>query len=188
MANRVNYQIPLRQAWAIREKQDIHARMHERLTITVCALHLYLIKNGKQNQMRSPVLNKTHRLTTTHTLLTSSPCGLVKKQFAACSKAGLRVAAASQVTNWQSCFPLPLIVGVGVFSSAVESPCQRPRSVLEREWEGNDGNTIRVFYFCFPPLARFLFSSVLSVVFSPSVFVSFFPSALSQPEGHQPHY
>lgn len=125
--------------------------------------------------MRSPVLNKTHRLTTTHTLLTSSPCGLVKKQFAACSKAGLRVAAASQVTNWQSCFPLPLIVGVGVFSSAVESPCQRPRSALEREWEGNDGNTIRVFYFCFPPLARFLFSSALSVVFSPSVFVSFSP-------------
>lgn len=188
MANRVNYQIPLRQARAIKEKQDIHTRMHERLTITVCALHLYLIKNGKQNQMRSPVLNKTHRLTTTHTLLTSSPCGLVKKQFAACSKAGLQVAAASQVTNWQSCFPLPLIVGVGVFSSAVESPCQRPRSALEREWEGNDGNTIRVFYFCFPPLARFLFSSVLSVVFSPSVFVSFFPSALSQPEGHQPHY
>lgn len=80
-----------------------------------------------------------------HTLLTSSPCGLVKRQFAACSKAGLGVAAASQVTNWQGCFPLPLIVGVGVFTAAAESPRRRPGPALEREQEGNDGNTIHVF-------------------------------------------
>lgn len=76
----------------------------------------------------------THALTTTHigyathihtrtqrdkhTLLTSSPCGLVKRQFAACSKAKLRLAAASQVTNWQGCSPLLPIVKVGVFTAA----------------------------------------------------------------------
>ncbi len=50
-----------------------------------------------------------------HTLLTSSPCGLVKRQFAACSKAGLRVAVASQVTNWQDCFSFDTDCGRGCF-------------------------------------------------------------------------
>ena len=74
------------------------------------------------SHMHSPSHTHTHTHTHTHcspaqphTLLTSSPCGLVKRQFAACSKAELRVAAVSQVTNWQGCFPLPLIVGAGVF-------------------------------------------------------------------------
>lgn len=66
-----------------------------------------------------------------------------------CSKAGLRVAAASQVTNWQDCFPLLLIVGVGVFTAAADSPCRRPGPALEREREGNDGDTIRIFSLTF---------------------------------------
>lgn len=108
------------------------------------------------------VFTTTHALysnSPTHTLLTSSPSGLVKRQFAMCR---IRAAVASQVTNWQHYFTLPLIVGARVFTTATESPSERLGSVLEQDREGNDGNSIHV---CFSslPFPSLLCRSLLSL-------------------------